>query len=628
MPKLFTRPFAETGDKSLPPDNDNSGFVSFTQGYTPDYERSLAKGDPLAKAVERPIQNGLFNQITDHLLWYQTHGFMQWDATRAANAGYSFNDIVVDTVQTVEPFTWRVFRAAKDNVMSKPTSASASSASPDWEEIPLPSVVRSLIPFQSGKDFANLRNAATSFITGGTIESLSKGFYICPNVTSVTTITDLPPKIGESTIIKPFTVEVAEWETTEGTTPTVYRIERMVTVDGFVFVRSKVNGNKGNWVPQVTPQMQARGYLNMADATVSGNGAALVPKVPFVATVGSHLNFVAPGASSGAADYQVNIGGNNYNVVGRNMARLANNAIQADTWVEMVLINPTTFMLLSANSGQFQVPTAVADDAAPTWKQVKDLFATALNFDKIFPVGFAFGFMNGTDPNTAYPGTKWRKLPQGTSWRNAAAGQNPGDLIGSDTFKLALANIPAHDHKFSTTTGQSGAATLTTSPYDYGSKPTNSTGNHSHRFSGSTSSNGQHSHGASTNTTGSHAHAYAGDDELPPVWGYQARETDRYDADSDKNRWSNRYWTSTSGAHSHTVTIVANGAHQHTFSGTTSSDGEHAHSVEIGSHGHSVQTPNHTHSVNGTTDKTGNADATPIDTVPKSIILIGWYRYE
>jgi len=89
IPPLITTPFADSGDKTVVPATDPAGFVSFLTGYTPDYELNLASGDPQAKAVERGIQNYLFNagtltskawQTAARPPWYNTMpgGYMKW----------------------------------------------------------------------------------------------------------------------------------------------------------------------------------------------------------------------------------------------------------------------------------------------------------------------------------------------------------------------------------------------------------------------------------------------------------------------------------------------------------------------------------------------------------------------
>lgn len=65
MSKIFTTPFAKTGNKVAVPDAiDTDGDVSYTEGFNYNFERNLAT-DPLAKPVGRQKLNQIFNDITD-----------------------------------------------------------------------------------------------------------------------------------------------------------------------------------------------------------------------------------------------------------------------------------------------------------------------------------------------------------------------------------------------------------------------------------------------------------------------------------------------------------------------------------------------------------------------------------
>ncbi len=95
-PPLITTPFANAGDKTVVPPTDPAGFVNWTSGYTPDYELNLASGDPQAKAVERGIQNYLFNALTTGLQTWQQYNRPPWYANMPG--GYSkYAEVVLDT---------------------------------------------------------------------------------------------------------------------------------------------------------------------------------------------------------------------------------------------------------------------------------------------------------------------------------------------------------------------------------------------------------------------------------------------------------------------------------------------------------------------------------------------------
>lgn len=96
IPPLILTPFADSGDKTTVPQTDPNGFVSFLTGYTPDYELNLASGDPQAKAVERGIQNFLFNSGTLAAKAWQTANRPPWYNNMPG--GYAkYAEVVFDT---------------------------------------------------------------------------------------------------------------------------------------------------------------------------------------------------------------------------------------------------------------------------------------------------------------------------------------------------------------------------------------------------------------------------------------------------------------------------------------------------------------------------------------------------
>lgn len=138
---------------------------------------------------------------------------------------------------------------------------------------------------------------------------------------------------------------------------------------------------------------------------------------------------------------------------------------------------------------------------------------------------------------------------------------------------LGVGNLPSHTHSFS----------ATTSSFDYGTKGTNITGGHAHNGSGSTSTNGEHTHyveawngtGVGGNRTSSYAVAYR------------------------------------AGGHE----TYASGNHNHTFSFGTSGAGDHSHSVGIGAHSHTVS---------GDTGGTGSGSAFSVTN--QFYKLMAWVR--
>lgn len=94
--KYFGIPFALSGDRTAIPDAAQpDGSVSFTQGFTLDYE--LENTDPNYKPVPREETNALYYDITEAIGIVQKQGFADWTIAAAPypiNAFVRHNDIV------------------------------------------------------------------------------------------------------------------------------------------------------------------------------------------------------------------------------------------------------------------------------------------------------------------------------------------------------------------------------------------------------------------------------------------------------------------------------------------------------------------------------------------------------
>ncbi|QBQ78533.1 long tail fiber protein distal subunit [Escherichia phage vB_EcoM_KAW1E185] len=186
-----------------------------------------------------------------------------------------------------------------------------------------------------------------------------------------------------------------------------------------------------------------------------------------------------------------------------------------------------------------------------------------------------------------------------------------GKPSGRAVLSAEADGVKAHSHSASAsstdlgtkTTSSFDYGTKTTSSFDYGTKTSNTTGNHSHTVSGTTSS------------AGAHQHARSG----PQI---QAGIPNNifYDGYNSVGANANAKFTGTvNGATvgSNIAKTSSDGAHTHTWSGTTSTTGNHAHTVGIGAHTHTVGIGAHTHTVaigsHGhtiTVNSTGNTENT------------------
>jgi len=85
---FFRTPFCLSGNKQpIPNDSQPSGDVSYTDGFTLNYE--LPDGDPGSKDVPRQESNELYFAITENIQQYQTVGTPEW-ITAADNDGVNF----------------------------------------------------------------------------------------------------------------------------------------------------------------------------------------------------------------------------------------------------------------------------------------------------------------------------------------------------------------------------------------------------------------------------------------------------------------------------------------------------------------------------------------------------------
>lgn len=172
--------------------------------------------------------------------------------------------------------------------------------------------------------------------------------------------------------------------------------------------------------------------------------------------------------------------------------------------------------------------------------------------------------------------------------------------------------VKSHSHSASASSTDLGTKTTssfdygskTTSSFDYGTKTSNTTGNHNHTVSGTTGAAGNHQHSqtgprgpnnqptgvypnGATAISGTNVLSFVTSDKIVPGIGqYIAKSSTE---GNHTHSWSGT--TSTTGNHAHTVGI---GAHSHSVG-----IGAHTHTVAIGSHGHTI-----------TVNATGNTENT------------------
>lgn len=205
---------------------------------------------------------------------------------------------------------------------------------------------------------------------------------------------------------------------------------------------------------------------------------------------------------------------------------------------------------------------------AETDQKIAQAVSDSTDLNKIYPVGIVTWFNSNVDPNTALPGLTWTYLNNGVGRTIRIAAANGSDVAttgGSDSVTLAVGNLPSHTHSFS----------ATTSSFDYGTKSTNSTGGHTHTVSGTTSAAGNHAHhlGLLLVNGGDALYGYTtvGNNKTRTLDWLDRTDNKFPNTNTTGNHthtWSGT--TSNTGAHTHSVGI---GAHTHTISGNTGSTG-------------------------------------------------------
>jgi microcystin-dependent protein len=116
-PRQIKVTFAFAGDVSTTLDDAQlDGTVSFTEGYTFDYQRPKASS-PLAKDISRTQQNGLFKDAFDNIQQYQQYGTPPWytgtayaQFSRVRYSGAHFYSKVANNTSTPgSDDTWALF---------------------------------------------------------------------------------------------------------------------------------------------------------------------------------------------------------------------------------------------------------------------------------------------------------------------------------------------------------------------------------------------------------------------------------------------------------------------------------------------------------------------------------------
>lgn len=320
-PEFLLRPFADTGNIEQVPQTSSTGFVNFTDGYTSQYEISLAASNPQAKAVERPIQNYLFRTLTQNAMAWQRMSFAAWQSSADGNAnGYDKGAFVLRAAASGEAL---LYRSLVDANLSDSISAPTS-----WELQPTVADTVSRIPMPHG----GAAGVSARVITTGTnFNTISLGTFEVANDTVAAACQNLPvyPGLTASAGV----LEVVTWNDAAIGGANVFIWQRYTDRTGVTAVRSSANSAWANW--SFKPSLQqvqagAQNYLVMTSTNTSGQAftGATTP-APSALVDGMELKVIVAGAGN-AANATFNFAGLSANapIFGASGARVTANELR------------------------------------------------------------------------------------------------------------------------------------------------------------------------------------------------------------------------------------------------------------------------------------------------------------
>ncbi|WGN90799.1 tail fiber protein [Burkholderia phage vB_BglM_WTB] len=250
QPPQITVPWAQQGDQvAIPIPADPNGFVSFTTGYTPDYEISLTSGNPKAKAVERRVQNQLFAIITANLQSLQQYGLPAWYAGTAG--GY---DKDAQVARQQADGTWKPYRSLVAGNVTDPLNSSS------WAYVPQPAELIAEIPMPIGGPALG----GTGILSVATdLNTLLNGTFFFASDSIAATSPNSPTQVSGM-------IESISFLDSSGNR---IREQRVLDRNGRAFTRGGSNSTFGAWIESIN----RRG--DTTTGLMSFNGGAAVPNI-------------------------------------------------------------------------------------------------------------------------------------------------------------------------------------------------------------------------------------------------------------------------------------------------------------------------------------------------------------
>lgn len=358
-PELIPSPFAAQGDKDPIPQTSSTGFANLRDGYTPDYEISLASNNPRAKAVERKIQNQLFFIATQNAQAWQRQMAPPW--FQGMPGGYEQN---AEVVRVGNDGIMRRYRSMVNANASDPLSSTT------WEEQPAWSVMRSSIPMPAGGP--GLSSGGEVITTGRNFNDLLNGtweFFSDSVVIASQNAPVYPASAGAAAGM----LEAKSWISRSNT----FCVQRYTDRVGNVAVRGLNAGEWTNWMYAVNVMALQQGRVTYGVAAGPANAytLTLVPQLQGGLVDGMILRVKFNTVNTGAST--INVSGLGAKaIVGAANFPLTGGELGQGLIAELVFDAAGDRWRILAGAPRIQVGNADQDYQAPSWKQVKDYVAS------------------------------------------------------------------------------------------------------------------------------------------------------------------------------------------------------------------------------------------------------------
>ncbi|HHG6361661.1 TPA: hypothetical protein ACPXG7_002055, partial [Streptococcus pneumoniae] len=351
-PELIPSPFAAQGDKDPIPQTSSTGFANLRDGYTPDYEISLASNNPQAKVVERKIQNQLFFIATQNAQAWQRQMAPPW--FQGMPGGYERN---AEVVRVGNDGIMRRYRSMVNANASDPLSSTT------WEEQPAWSVMRTNIPMPAGGP--GLSSGGEVITTGRNFNELLNGTWEFFSDAIVVASQNAPASAGAAAGM----LEAKSWVSGSNT----FCVQRYTDRVGNVAVRGLNAGAWTNWMYAVNVMALQHGRVTYGIAAGPANAytLTLVPQIQGGLVDGMILRVKFNTMNTGATT--INVSGLGAKaIVGAANFPLTGGELGQGLIAELVFDAAGDRWRILAGAPRIQVGNADQDYQAPSWKQVKD----------------------------------------------------------------------------------------------------------------------------------------------------------------------------------------------------------------------------------------------------------------